>query len=252
MINETMKRTARYSEAEKARTQSLVELFKDAPIPEDEILANLGLFINRQNLTRILWAHELYQKIMPVAGVIMEFGCRWGTNLALFESLRGMYEPYNYSRKIVGFDTFGGFTALDEKDASPAGMKPGDYAVSQGYEKYLEKILDCHELDAPISHIKKYQIVKGDAPHCLEKYLKDNPETIIALAYFDMDMYEPTKQCLELIKDRLTRGSVIGFDELVSADFPGETVALREVLGLDKYKIIRDQRNSLPTYVVIE
>lgn len=252
MINEIMKRTARYSEAEKERNQSLVKLFKDAPIPEDEILANLGLFINRQNLTRILWAHELYQKIMPVAGVVMEFGCRWGTNLALFESLRGMYEPYNYSRKIVGFDTFGGFTDLHEKDASPAGMKLGDYAVSQGYEKYLEKILDCHELDAPIGHIKKYQIVKGDAPQRLEEYLKDNPETIIALAYFDMDMYEPTKKCLELIKDRLTRGSVIGFDELVSADFPGETVALREVLGLDKYKIIRDQRNSLPTYVVIE
>lgn len=34
----------------------------------------------------------------------MEFGVRWGQNLALFESFRGIYEPYNYNRKIVGFD----------------------------------------------------------------------------------------------------------------------------------------------------
>lgn len=252
MINETIKRTARYSEEENRRNREMLDLFKDAPIPEDEFLANLGLFINRQNLTRLIWMNELYKKIISVPGVTMEFGCRWGANLALWQSFRSMYEPYNYSRKIIGFDTFSGFGPLHEKDASPAGMKTGDYAVTDEYDKYLEKVLACHEQDGPIAHIKKYKIAKGDAPQRLAEYLKECPETIIALAYFDMDMYESTKKCLELIKDRVTKGSVIGFDELVSADFPGETVALREVFGLDKYRIIRGQHNSLPAYVVIE
>ena len=252
MINEIIKRTSRYSEDEKAHNSDMLKLFKEAPIAEDEFLANLGLFINRQNMTRIIWMNELYQKILPVAGAVMEFGCRWGTNLALFQSFRSMYEPYNYSRKIVGFDTFSGFGPLHGKDASKAGMKSGDYGVTKNYEKYLEKILDCHEQDGPIAHIKKYKIVKGDAGQQLEKYLKEYPETIIALAYFDMDMYESTKKCLELIKDRVTKGSVVGFDELTSSDFPGETVALREAWGLDKYKIVRGPCNSLPAYVVIE
>jgi len=32
------------------------------------------------------------------------------------------------------------------------------------------------------------ELVKGDAVEELEKYLQKNPSTIIALAYFDMDL----------------------------------------------------------------
>lgn len=247
-----MSRVSQMSDAEKARNGGLVKLFNDAPIPEDELVANLGLFMGRKNLTRVVWMHELYRQVVTVPGVIMEFGCRWGHNLALFQAFRSMYEPYNYSRKIIGFDTFSGFRPLHEKDASAARLKSGDYGVTPGYEQYLEKILSHHEQEAPVSHIKKFELVKGDAPEQLEKYLREHPETIVALAYFDMDMYEPTKKCLELIKDRVARGSIIGFDELVSAVFPGETAALQEVFGLNKHRIRRDPKNSLPSYLVIE
>ena len=50
--------------------------FKACPIPEDELLGNLGLFLNRQTLSRILFFHDLYQKIININGVIMEFGVR--------------------------------------------------------------------------------------------------------------------------------------------------------------------------------
>lgn len=246
-----MTRTSHMSDEEKLWNKDLVELFKHVPIPEDELLANLGLFMGRKNLTRIFWMHELYKKVLHVPGVIIEFGCRWGHNLALFGAFRSMYEPYNYSRKIIGFDTFSGFRSLHEKDVSEAGLKSGDYGVTSGYEQYLEKILTHYEKEAPVAHIKKHELIKGDAPEQLEKYLAEHPETIISLAYFDMDMYEPTKKCLELIKGRVTKGSIIGFDELVSSVFPGETTALKEVFGLDKYRITRDPKNSLPSYIVI-
>ena len=86
----------------------------------------------------------------------------------------------------------------------------------------------------------------------IESYLTTNPETIIALAYFDLDLYEPTLKCLTAIRDRLTRGSVIVFDELNEHVFPGETLALKEVFGLDRYSIRRFPHNARASYLIIE
>ncbi|SNY56023.1 Macrocin-O-methyltransferase (TylF) [Arsukibacterium tuosuense] len=232
--------------------KSFYQTFSDCPVPPAEMLNNLGLFMRRQDLSRIMFMDELYKKALPVHGVIMEFGVRWGQNLALFSSFRGMYEPYNYNRKIIGFDTFEGFPSVSEKDGNNDVIKKGAYSVTEGYEHYLDSVLQYHESESPLSHIKKYELVKGDATATLERYLADNPQTIIAMAYFDFDIYEPTKICLELIKDHLTKGSVIGFDELNYHKFPGETLALKEVFGLDKYTIRRSPLSPLTSYIVIE
>ena len=47
------------TEKEIKNRKEFYELFNDIPIPENEILNNLGLFINRQNWSRILFLHEL-------------------------------------------------------------------------------------------------------------------------------------------------------------------------------------------------
>lgn len=229
---------------------NFVTLFKDSPIPENELLSNLGLYLNRQTLSRILFMHELYKKIINVHGVIIEFGVRWGQNLTLFESFRGIYEPYNYNRKIIGFDTFSGFPELDQKDGNK--LSTGGYGVTQHYEEYLDKVLCYHELESPNSHKKKYELVKGDATKTIDDYLQQHPETIIALAYFDFDIYLPTKKCLEAIKDRLTKGSVLAFDELNCAEFPGETLAFKEVFDMNKCAIKRTPLNPLCSYIIIE
>ncbi|MDE2223577.1 MAG: crotonobetainyl-CoA--carnitine CoA-transferase, partial [Candidatus Omnitrophica bacterium] len=117
---------------------------------------------------------------------------------------------------------------------------------------YLEEVLDYHEKESPIPHIKKYELIKGDATIQLEKYLKNHPETIIALAYFDFDIYDPTRRCLELIKPHLVKGSVLGFDELSVQDFPGETIALNEVFGLNHVRLVRNRYSSVQSYMVIE
>lgn len=226
--------------------------FQNCPIPSNEVLSNLGLFIKGKDLKRILFMDYIYRQFLNTNGVIMEFGTRWGQNLALFESLRSIYEPFNLGRKIIGFDTFSGFIKVHENDTKIEKHESGDFGVTDSYEKYLEEIMDYHEHENPISHLKKYEIVKGDAVEMLKDYLARHPETIIAFAFFDMDLYEPTKACLELIKDRLTVGSVIGFDELNCEAFPGETLALKEILGLDKYKIQRNMYCARESFLVIE
>ncbi|KOC31913.1 TylF/MycF/NovP-related O-methyltransferase [Clostridium botulinum] len=237
---------------EKSNREKFYDVFTKCPIPSNEVLSNLGLFISRQSLSRILFMNELYKKIIDVHGSVIEFGVRWGQNLALFESFRGMYEPFNYNRKIIGFDTFSGFTSIDEKDGNSSVIIDGAYSVSENYEEYLEEILKYHESESPISHIKKYELIKGDATVKIHEYLEANPETIIALAYFDFDIYKPTKECLQAIKSHLTKGSIIGFDELNYYNFPGETLALKEVLGLDKYRIQRSPLSPLQSYIIIE
>lgn len=223
--------------------------FKNCPIPDNEILTNLGLFTNRQSLSRILFMNELYQKIININGVVMEFGVRWGQNLSLFTSFRGMYEPYNYTRKIIGFDTFEGFPSIHDNDGNKEFLKEGAYGVSENYEKYLESILNYHENESPISHKKKFELIKGDATVTIFDYLEKNPQTIISFAYFDFDLYEPTKKCLEAILPRLTKGSIIAFDELNDPNFPGETIAFQEVLGVNNYKIVRSPLNPLISYI---
>ncbi len=236
--------------AETEARAALAQRLRSADIPDRELLDNLGLFLTRQTLSRIAFMQQLYAMIVPVHGVIMELGVRWGQNMALFSVLRGMHEPFNHNRKIVGFDTFDGFPGVDAKDGAAA--RAGDYGVSAGWKAELEGVLDFHESNAPIPQKTKYELVEGDAAKTLPEYLARNPQTIVALAYFDFDLYAPTKACLEALLPHLTKGSVLAFDELNCPDFPGETLAVKEVLGLDRYAIRRDPNNPLMSWMVVE
>jgi len=124
--------------------------------------------------------------------------------------------------------------------------------VSADYLNHLSELLDYHEIENTMSHVKKYDLVKGDASHTIQTYLNEHPETIIALAYLDMQLYEPTKAVLEAIRPYLVKGSVIAMDELNCADFPGETLAFREVIGLNRYKVFRSQFLPDRTYFIVD
>jgi hypothetical protein len=232
-----------------ARRHVLLGLFRESPIPDPEVLSNLALFFNKTETARLLYLHEIYRKILNVHGVIMEFGVRWGQNLALFEAFRGIHEPFNRNRKIIGFDTFEGFPYVSEKDGNAS---PGGYSVTPNYEKYLETLLTTREREGTLAHIKRFELVKGDASVTVKEYLERHPETIISLAYFDLDIYPPTKAVLEEIRPYLTRGSIVALDELGIETFPGETVALREVFGLDKVRLTHSPFSSNRSYFICE
>jgi hypothetical protein len=164
-------------------------------------------------------------------------------------SLRGIYEPFNRLRKVVGFDTFEGFPAVTGHDR---GLAEGMYSTAPGYADYLAQVLQHQEQESPLGHLRKFEIVAGDATLTTPRYLEQNPHTIVALAYFDLDIYQPTRDCLLAIRDRLTQGSVIGFDELNEPACPGETVAVREVLGLSRFSIRRFAASARTSYVIVD
>ena len=242
----------RASESQFQARKALLDLFNRCPIPTEQLLVNLHLYMRSSVLAKLLYVNELYQKIINIPGVIMEFGVWWGANLALFESLRAVYEPYNYTRKTIGFDTFTGYPSISPEDGKSELAAKGAYSVTESYEKYLAELLDYHEQENMISHVKKYALVKGDVNVTIDQYLTKHPETIIALAYFDLQLYEPTKKCLQAIKPHIIKGSVIAMDELNSEEFPGETLAFKEVWGLDKHKIMRSQFLPDRSYIIVD
>ena len=248
----TTKATGYASPEEIQAYAKLVDMHKRCPIPDGEILGNLGLFQTRSSFARMLFMQKLYLLALTTHGVIVEFGVRWGQNLALFSTLRNIYEPYNMSRKIIGFDTFEGFPSVGPQDGSSQAVHVGSLSVTPGYETYLEEVLSAQEQLGPRGHIKKHELIKGNAIETLPAYLAKHPETIIALAYFDLDLYEPTKKCLELIKPYLVKGSVLGFDELLLGEFPGETQALRDTWGLSNLEIVRDPISHQQSYLVVK
>ena len=91
-----------------------------------------------------------------------------------------------------------------------------------------------------------------DVCRTLPDYLERQPETIVSLAYFDMDVYRPTVECLRALRGRLTKGSVIGFDELNHAVFPGETRAVADELGLQNIRLQRSPYSADECYFVVE
>lgn len=234
-----------------ANRERLAELFRSSPLPVEDLLVNLPLYLRASALAKIMYVDELYRQIVPVPGVIMEFGTWWGANLALLEGLRAVHEPYNFRRRVVGFDTFEGYRSISDVDGSGDLVRPQSYSVSPGYTDHLEQVLDFHRVENPMGHLPRFELVAGDAGETIGPYLESHPETIVSLAYFDMGLYEPTKRCLEAITPYLTSGSVIALDELNDPELPGETVAFREVFGLERFALRRSQFLPDRTYLVV-
>jgi len=224
--------------SESQRVEMLYDL-AEALLPKYGLQWNVDgmVTLRRQSLSRILYLNQLYQMNVNIPGVICEFGVKWGTTTAQLINLRGIYEPYNHSRKIFGFDTYEGHAVIDKKDGEMP--KVGDFSTYDGYEITLDKILSLQESFNPLSQIKKFELIKGDASETIDVWLLNNPHAIVSMAIFDMDVYAPTKNVLAKIISRFTKGSVLVFDELNCEKYPGETQAIVEVIGLNNLSLRR-------------
>ncbi len=240
------------SDKEVEHREELYKLFRDRPMPDDELLICPGLFMRSSALAKILFVNEAYELILNQPGIIVEFGTWWGQNLVLFENLRAIYEPFNQSRRVIGFDTFNGYKNISDQDKMSETIKEGGYKTSEDYSDYLEKIIDYHEKNNVLAAIKKHELVIGDVTKTAPDYFNKNKGVIVALAYFDMAIYKPTKSALEAIKEALIPGSVLMLDEFNNHDYPGETIAFQEVFDGVKYKVKTSKYMPDRTFIILE
>lgn len=62
--------------------------------------------------------------------------------------------------------------------------------------KDVEEAVKLYDMNRPISHIPKVELVKGDISKTAPEYIKSNPHIVVSLLYLDLDLYEPTKVAL--------------------------------------------------------
>lgn len=215
-------------------------------------LRNFTKFVPRQEVARFLAKHSLFQRALRVHGHIIECGVFLGGGLMTWAQLSAIYETVNHTRRIVGFDSFKGFSRLGKEDK---GDGP-DYAVLGGLScPAYEDLLECirlYDLNRPIGHITRVELVAGDAMQTIPEYLRRNPHLVVAMLYVDFDVYEPTKLALETFLPRMPKGAILAFDQLNDAAWPGETLAVMESVGLRNLRIERFPIMSQLSYAVLE
>ena len=245
-------RTSEYELAESALHKHFMEFSGMAP--EKEVCENLSMFITPQHFRRMMFFCEMYKMILDKPGSILQFGVRWGRELALFENLRTLHEPFNHSRRIVGFDTFTGYTGISEKDGKSQQFVPGNLTVAEEYDQFLHKVLRNREALSPIPNVQKFQLVTGDVTQTLESYLDAHPHELVSMLHLDLNLYQPTRFVLEKIWERVFKGTLVIIDEINCPAIPGETVALREFVDLKGISLRRLPGTSptWPAYFVVE
>ncbi len=242
----------KHSTTEASIPEALAHAFESSRLPVAQRLANFPSFIRRQDLSRFLAKYELFQLAMPVNGSVVECGVFAGGGLMSWYHFSSILEPFNHSRRLIGFDTFSGFPNLDEidKKGSSQHLQRGAFLINDSIQHEIEATAAIHDRNRPIGHIPKVQLVAGDAAKTIPAFVAENKHLLISLLYLDFDLYAPTKAALENLLPRVVAGGVVAFDELNCADFPGETVALMETIGLEHVQLRRFPLDPYISYFI--
>ncbi|NQT26845.1 class I SAM-dependent methyltransferase [candidate division KSB1 bacterium] len=250
-----MEKIIKRTEREREYKEEMESFFSEASGSISDKLNNFTRFVDRQTLATFLYKYELFKKVVDVQGSILEFGVFRGGGSFTFAQLSTILEPYNYQRRIIGFDTFGGFPAVSEiDDLSDPDISPqkGDFSTHEKFYEELMQNIGLFNMNRFLNNVEKLMFVKGDINVTFPRFLEENKHLVVSLAYFDLDIYLPTKNTLELILPRIPKGGIIAFDELNNPDWPGETQAVIEAVGINNLRLKRVTFEPCRSYCVVE
>jgi hypothetical protein len=229
--------------------------FKKSKCDVQKKLNNFSKYVPRQSIARFVTLFEIFKLQKNIKGSIVECGVHHGGSLMAFAKISSILEPYNFNRKIIGFDTFKGFLGLDKKDKMVVKKYPliKKGLFSEDYSIYEEIISCVEEYDENrfLNHINKIELIKGDANKTIPLYLKKNKHLLISLLFMDFDIYKPTSTALKFFLPRMAKGSILCFDEINNSMWPGETIALLEKINCKNYEIKSFEYEPNISYIVI-
>ena len=218
-----------------AARRELFDLMQTYPATREELERSLGLFVRGSLLARILATFEIYQKIVPLPGAILDLGTWRGQTAVLCENFRAILEPLNFQRRIHAFDTFTGYTGFAEHDTRDRKLfSDGTYSLSGEYADLLRKLLNLHERSNAMGHVHdKHHVWEGDCRDTLAAFDEAHPGEMVALAWFDLNVIESTRHAFDAVMERLVPGGVVAFWQLTrGGQLPAEGIHyLRDLLG---------------------
>lgn len=224
--------------AERETISALANCFNSSDQPLEVRLDNFPKYIRRQRVTRYLALYELFKQVLNIKGSIIECGVNQGFGLMSWANFSAVLEPNNLTRRIYGFDTFGGFVNPSSNDANARySPKAGDLAADSFEE--LQELIKIYDQNRFLGHVDKVHLIKGDVAETVPAFIRENGHLVVSLLFLDMDLYEPTKIALEHFLPRMPKGALLAFDELDNPIWPGETRALLDSIGINRFELKR-------------
>lgn len=233
---------------------ALDKFFQESYGSNVEKLQNFSKYVPRQNLSLFLARYEMFKRVLNIHGSIIECGVYLGGGLMTFAQLSTILEPYNYQRRIIGFDTFSGFPRVTQEDkiGTSLNIKKGHLAAHPKEYGDLERSIELYDANRPLNHMPKVELVKGNVEKTLPDYLKSHPHLVVSLLYLDLDLFAPTKAAIEAVFRRMPKGAVIAFDELNSDVWPGETLAVLKTIGIRNFRLERFAFEPMRSFAVLD
>lgn len=244
--------TSTRTEKENAYLECLDDCIRSSPFSDVERMMNFPIYAPRQNLTNFLIKYEIFRRVLHVQGSVVECGVFFGGGLFSWAQFSAILEPTNHQRRVIGFDTFGGFPGLAQQDESATSPEAHSAGLAIDSFSHLLRCGETYDMNRFVGHIRKLELVRGDATQTIPHFLQDNPHLVVSLLYLDFDIYEPTKIALQNFVPRMPKGAIIAFDELNLKDWPGETAAVIEELNLRSLRIERLPFGSTISFAHIE
>jgi hypothetical protein len=171
----------------------------------------------------------LYAVVAETAGVegaIVECGVGHGASLVPLARANRLFSP---QRRLIAFDSFAGFPGADAHDVGPRVARAA--AVPTGWDDTSLEMIEA-SLDAPA------ELVPGFFADTLARGLPER----ISLLHVDCDLYESTRDALQLGLPRVEPGGMVIFDEYAEqVRWPGATTAIDEVLAPTPYRPTWDE-----------
>ena len=229
------------NESIQARNE-LFNIMNNYPATDDEKERSLALFVRGSLLARILAIADIYSKIVTKPGIIIDLGTWRGQTAVLCENLRAIHEPLHLNRRVVCFDTFEGYKGFTPKDKATSIHKDGTYDVGGGkYADFLSRLLVIHERNNVMGHnYGKHKVIVGDCRLTLPKFLKEYPNEIVSLAFFDVNSYDASHKAFDAIFERLIPGGIIAFWQLTRNVIPAEgMVYVEQILNKYNHELLR-------------
>jgi len=229
---------------------AIAKIWEQSKDTTETKIASFPKYARRQQLKRFLAFYELFKKILPLKGSIVECGVFRGFGLMSWAKLSALLEPENLTRRIYGFDTFAGFPALSVKDKNRNTRTFRGDLKSNSFDE-LTELIKLYDLDRFLGHIPKVNLVKGDIAKTVPKFIRNNPHILVSLLFIDCDLFRPTEVALKTFLPRMKKGSILAFDELDNPQWPGETLAMLKIMAGTKYKIQRFEWDPYIGYIVL-
>lgn len=221
-----------------------------------KIVQSFPRWVRQVDVTRFLVYYETFKKIVGIHGSICEIGLLHGNCTFSMAHFSEILEPRNYTREVIGFDTFAGHTLdFDEKDnigESEINLFKSLNPETVSTEEEIYKSSDLFEKTKNLPQFQKIKLVSGDATYTIPDYVAKNPGLLVSMIILGTDIYSPTSAAFKHLYPLMPKGGIVLICNANFGPYSGETQSLIEDVGISNIKLQRFDFATKWSYFVKE